>query len=163
MHVGEYNGSLKKKKRKRKKARSKDLAESFTYKQKQKNPIPNVSHNNKKSESILEIQQFAYVCCLKKPAKIQSPAPWLNWLDLRNRRCTLILFPLRRWLQKLAKYILVISRFLLKKKQASTHTKKEKSLSSNILIVLIVLWFSVLQNYFELDTFYMGVKRYAGK
>lgn len=160
---GSIMAHWKKRKEKERKQGQKTWQKVLLTSKNKKNPIPNVFHNNKKSESILEIQQFAYVCCLKKPAKIQSPAPWLNWLDLRNRRCTLILFPLRRWLQKLAKYILVISRFLLKKKQASTHTKKEKSLSSNILIILIVLRFSVLQNYFELDTFYMGVKRYAGK
>lgn len=69
----------KKRKRKgRKKARSNDLAESFTLKKKK---IPNkcfLKKKKKKSESILQRQKFAYACCLKKPAKIQSPATWLN-------------------------------------------------------------------------------------
>lgn len=72
-------------------------------------------------------------------------------------------FPIEKMTAEISKIYSCYFQVSFEKKQASTHTKKEKSLSSNILIILIVLRFSVLQNYFELDTFYMGVKRYAGK
>ena len=48
-------------------------------------------------------------------------------------------------------------------KTEQNKTKQKKPVNSNILIILVVLQFLVLQNYFELDTFYMGVKGYAGK
>lgn len=136
MHVEEYNGLFNKKK----KSKIKRLGRKFYLKT--KNPSQTYS-KTKKSESILQIQQFAYVCSLKKPAKIQSPATWLNWLDLRNRRCTLTLFLLKSRMQKeLSKIYSCYFQVSLKKKKVHTPPPK-KSLSSNILIILITLIFSV--------------------